>query len=152
MSLPSVVMAGFSRRIFRVPGMRACRPRSTVGQVVLRCVIVDDSRRFVEAARALLESQGIQIVAVATNGDQAVDACRRLTPDVILLDVELGTESGFEVARRLANVDEASPVILMSTHTELEYRDLIAESPVIGFLPKVELSAAGIRNLLPRSN
>jgi DNA-binding NarL/FixJ family response regulator len=120
--------------------------------VVLRCVIVDDSRRFVEAARALLESQGIQIVAVATNGDQAVDACRRLTPDVILLDVELGTESGFEVARRLANVDEASPVILMSTHTELEYRDLIAESPVIGFLPKVELSAAGIRNLLPRSN
>ena len=120
--------------------------------MVLRCLIVDDSPRFVEAVRALLESQDVQIAAVATTGDEAVGACRQLAPDVILLDIELGDESGFEVARRLAGADKPSPVILISTHTEPEYRDLIAESPVIGFVSKVEVSAAAIRDLLTPSN
>jgi two-component system nitrate/nitrite response regulator NarL len=118
------------------------------GDVAVRCVIVDDSRRFVDAAGALLERQGFQVVGVAANGDEAVELSRRLMPDVILLDVDLGDESGFEVARRLVRSDTASPIILISTHTELDFRELVAESPALGFLPKSELSAAAIRNML----
>jgi DNA-binding NarL/FixJ family response regulator len=116
--------------------------------VVTRCLIVDDSRRFIDAARVLLERQGLQVVGEATNSNEALDLCRRLAPDVILLDVDLGEESGFDVARRLETTQPGAPVILISTHTELDYHDLIAASPVRGFLHKTDLSATAIRGLL----
>lgn len=111
-------------------------------------MIVDDSRRFADAARALLERQGLLVVGVAATGNEALELSRRLTPDVALVDVALGDESGFEVARRLMAAGEVSSVILISTHTEADYRDLIAESPALGFLQKTELSATAIRNLV----
>jgi DNA-binding NarL/FixJ family response regulator len=112
-----------------------------------RCLIVDDSRRFIAAARGLLERQGLQVVGVATNGDEAIALARQLRPDVILLDIDLGEESGFNVAELLRQ-QSSTPVILISTHDEDDYLDLIAASPALGFLPKTSLSAPAIRSLL----
>ncbi|MDT4894493.1 MAG: two-component system, NarL family, nitrate/nitrite response regulator NarL [Pseudonocardiales bacterium] len=112
-----------------------------------RCLIVDDSRRFIAAARGLLERQGLQVVGVATNGDEAIALARQLRPDVILLDIDLGKESGFNVAELLGQ-QSSTPVILISTHDEEDYLDLIAASPALGFLPKTGLSAPAIRSLL----
>jgi DNA-binding NarL/FixJ family response regulator len=114
---------------------------------MVRCLIVDDSRRFAEAARALLERQGLQVVAVATNGADALRLTLQLRPDVTLLDIDLGSESGFEVARQLQR-DTTSPIIFISTHAEQDYRDLISASSALGFLPKAALSAAAIRLVL----
>ena len=117
---------------------------------MLRCVIVDDSPRFLDAARGLLEREGVTVVGVASTGSDAIQRIRELRPDVTLLDIDLGTESGFEVARRLHR--EAgpgpSPVILISTHDEQDFADLIAASPVLGFLSKAALSASAVRDLL----
>jgi CheY-like chemotaxis protein len=113
-----------------------------------RCLIVDDSRRFIDAARGLLERQGLRIVGVATNGIDAVQLVQQLQPDVTLLDIDLGGESGFKVAQQLQQHDTISPIILISTHAEEDYRDLIADSPVLGFLSKASLSAVAIRRLL----
>jgi len=115
--------------------------------VSVRCLIVDDSRRFLDAARGRLERQGLLVVGVASNGSEAVQLAQELKPDVTLLDIDLGSENGFEVARRL-QVHDPSPVILISTHAEQDYRDLIAASSALGFLPKADLSAAGILELL----
>ena len=119
--------------------------------MTLRCLIVDDSSSFLDAARALLEHQGITVVGVATNGPDALRRVRELRPDVTLLDIDLGGESGFDIARRLSadgGGTELSPVILISTRDEEDYADLIAMSPALGFVPKAELSAAGVRALL----
>jgi DNA-binding NarL/FixJ family response regulator len=116
-------------------------------EVMVRCLIVDDSRRFAEAARVLLERQGLQVVGVATNGTDALLLSLQLRPDVTLLDIDLGSESGFEVAHRLRQ-ESGSPIIFISTHSEQDYRELIAASPALGFLPKATLSAAGISLLL----
>jgi DNA-binding NarL/FixJ family response regulator len=115
----------------------------------VRCLIVDDSRRFLDAARGLLERQGFEVVGVASNGSDAVELVKQLNPDVTLLDIDLGGESGFEVARLLQRQETSSRVILISTHAEEDYRDLIAESPALGFVPKSDLSAGAIRDLLP---
>jgi DNA-binding NarL/FixJ family response regulator len=112
------------------------------------CVIVDDSRRFLDAARGLLERQGLQVVGVASSGTDAARLVRQHRPDVTLLDIDLGGESGFEIARQLQAEEIFSPVILISTHAEQDYRDLIAASPALGFLAKAELSATAIRGLL----
>ena len=117
---------------------------------MLRCLIVDDSPRFLDAARGLLEGQGITVVGVASNTADALRRTGELRPDVTLLDIDLGGESGLELARRLHGQAGQAPglVILISTHAEQDYAELIAASPAIGFLPKTALSGDAIRDLL----
>jgi DNA-binding NarL/FixJ family response regulator len=116
----------------------------------IRCLVVDDSRSFLEAARLLLEREGLTIAGVASSCSEAVREARALRPEVVLVDISLGEESGFDVARRLVQDSRAGgmTVILISTHSETDFADLIAESPAAGFLPKSELSASAIRRIL----
>ena len=116
--------------------------------VSLRIVIVDDSDSFLCAARVLLEREGLSVVGVASTTAQALGEVERLAPDVVLVDIKLSGESGFECARRLNQPDHGRRVILISTHAEEDLTDLIAESPAVGFLPKSELSADAIRGVL----
>ena len=67
----------------------------------VRCLIVDDSADFVGAARGLLERQGMTIVGVASNSAQALRRHEELRPDVTLVDIDLGGESGFELAEQI---------------------------------------------------
>ncbi len=115
-----------------------------------RCVIVDDSPGFLRSARVLLERQGAAVVGVASTGAEAVQQAEELRPDVLLLDIDLGEESGFDLARRLQAEVGLSPrnVILISTHAEDDFAELIAASPVAGFLAKAELSVGAIRDVL----
>ena len=132
---------------FQLAGMRARAPTCDP-DAMLRCLIVDDSPRFLDAARGLLERQGITVVGVASNGADALRRAGELRPDVTLLDLDLGGESGLELARRLHGQPGPAPVILISTHAEQDYAELIAASPAIGFLPKTTLSGDAIRDLL----
>ncbi|HXL19176.1 MAG TPA: response regulator [Streptosporangiaceae bacterium] len=119
----------------------------------LRCLLVDDNDAFLEAARVLLEQQGVQVAGMASNIAGALRQARALRPDVILVDIGLGEESGFELARLLAADGQGgrAGVILISAQAETDYTDLIAESPAAGFLPKPELSAQRIRQILGRT-
>jgi DNA-binding NarL/FixJ family response regulator len=119
---------------------------------MLRCLIVDDNPGFLDAARGLLEREGVAVVGVASTGAEAIQRIQELSPDVTLVDIDLGAESGFEVARRLhQQADQAtSPVILISTYDEQDYADLIAASPALGFLAKSALSASAVREVLER--
>lgn len=116
----------------------------------LRCLIVDDSPRFGEEARDLLEHEGVSVVGLAASGDEAVRLVQALGPDLALVDISLGEESGFDVARRVVDGSRGDPpaVIFVSTYDEREFRGRIAASPAIGFIPKSELSAERIRQLL----
>jgi DNA-binding NarL/FixJ family response regulator len=115
-----------------------------------RCLIVDDNRGFLAAARALLEREGVPIVGVAETSAEALAQTAALRPDAVLVDVSLGKESGFDLAQRLADADGAhrAAVILISTRGEDELVDLLAESPAIGFLSKASLSATAVQRLL----
>jgi DNA-binding NarL/FixJ family response regulator len=118
--------------------------------MTLRCLIVDDSEPVLRAAGDLLQAEGLTIAGVATNGADAVRLVQELEPDVVLVDIALGAESGFDVIRRLVRSLEetGSRAILISTHDEVDFEDLIAESAAIGFVPKSDLSAAAIVRVL----
>lgn len=88
------------------------------------------------------------VVGVASSGAQALRLVEELRPDVTLVDIDLGGESGLDVARELSGVATPIPVILTSTHAEEDFASLIAASPAIGFLPKAALSAGAIRDML----
>jgi DNA-binding NarL/FixJ family response regulator len=114
-----------------------------------RCLIVDDSAAFVKAARSLLEREGVTVVGVASTGAEAVRQTEQLHPDVTLVDIDLGAESGLDLALRLGRDGQGSSrLILISTHAEADFADLIAESPVDGFLSKSAVSAEAICHLL----
>jgi len=116
----------------------------------LRCLIVDDNACFMEVSRTLLEKQGISVVGLAMTAAEGLQGARELEPDVVLVDIDLGADNGFDLARLLA--DEAGPVaskvILISTHSEEDFADLVAESPALGFVAKSDLSARAIEDLL----
>ena len=113
-------------------------------------LIVDDNRLFLEAARALLEREGLRVVGVAATSAEALQRAEELRPQVVLVDIMLGGESGFDLARRLAGPsgDGGPVVILISTHAEAEFADLVAESPAAVFVSKQELSAGEIRRIV----
>jgi len=114
----------------------------------MRCLIVDDDASFLDTASLLLEHQGVAVVGVATTSAEALKWVEELRPEVILVDVNLGAESGFELAEQLHRDARSAPVILISTHAEQDLADMIAINPAVGFLSKLALSSGAISELL----
>jgi DNA-binding NarL/FixJ family response regulator len=110
--------------------------------VHIRCLIVDDNQRFLDAARLLLEREGLAVVGVASTSAEALRLEEELRPEVVLVDIRLGGESGFDLARRLSGT-----VILVSADAEREFAEEISASPAAGFIPKAQLSASAIVRL-----
>ncbi|WP_179471208.1 response regulator transcription factor [Mycolicibacterium vinylchloridicum] len=115
----------------------------------MRCLIVDDSAQFRTTASTILQRGGIAVVGMVSTAADAVRSYQELRPDVTLVDVDLGAESGFDVVQALHEVGApASGLILISTHAESDFTDLIAISPVSGFLPKFAFSTKAVRDLV----
>jgi two-component system, NarL family, nitrate/nitrite response regulator NarL len=116
----------------------------------MRSLIVDDNGLFLEAARVLLEREGLSVAGVAATSAEALRQAEALRPDVILVDISLGEESGFDLARRLVEdgLGDDAVVILISTHAAEDLADMIAASPAAGFLPKAELSASAVQRIV----
>jgi DNA-binding NarL/FixJ family response regulator len=123
--------------------------------MLLGCLIVDDSPSFLEASRTLLERQGLKVIGIARSAAEALRRAAELKPHVILVDIELGEDSGFALARELVRTADytCANVVLISTHREEDLGDLIAESPALGFIAKSHLSKRAIQQLVEdRSN
>jgi CheY-like chemotaxis protein len=118
------------------------RASRNADRVQIRCLIVDDNQPFLDAARLLLERKGVPVVGVATTSAEALRLEEQLRPDVVLVDIQLGDESGFDLARRLSGT-----VVLISTHAQSEYAEEIAASRAAGFIPKAQLSASAVLRL-----
>jgi two-component system, NarL family, nitrate/nitrite response regulator NarL len=114
----------------------------------LTCLIVDDNLAFLRAASARLAPNGVSVVGLASSGDEAVLLAEKLRPALALVDIQLGGESGFDVARRLAATERPPRVILISVLAEDDMADMLGDAPVAGFLPKQRLSARAIRQIL----
>lgn len=114
----------------------------------LRCVIVDDNADYLAAATTLLRQGGIDVVGTAQSLSDGLHTVERLRPDVALVDVHLGEDSGFDLVAQLnSHVDTAAVhTILTSTFTDLHVADLTDAPP--RFLPKLDLSGDAIRALI----
>lgn len=121
------------------------------GQMTVRVLIVDDSRPFRELAHRVLTRDGLDVVGLAATGEEALSLVDRLDPHIALIDIHLGNESGFDLARDLARrATCGTVVVMMSTHGESEVRELLADSPVAGFLPKERISGEAVRSIAGR--
>jgi CheY-like chemotaxis protein len=111
-------------------------------------MVVDDHAEYRASLRRLLESEGYEVVAEVPNGGTAVGKAREHQPRLALVDVYLPDIDGFEVASRLAALDDAPIVVLMSSHERAEIEPLLGTSGASGFLSKSELSRARIEEFI----
>jgi DNA-binding NarL/FixJ family response regulator len=116
-----------------------------------RVLIVDDHPGFRAQARAFLIAAGYQVAGEAADGESAVRAARDLSPDVMLLDVQLPDITGFEVVRRVHGAPDPPVVVLISSRSASDYGRRIARSGAHGFISKADLSAPVLRAVLQGS-
>ena len=118
------------------------------GHVGVAILIVDDNARFRVRARRWLEAEGWSVVAEAEDGASGMEAARRHSPDVVLLDIGLPDMSGIAVAERLTSEPDAPAVVLTSTHDAADFGDRLARCGARGFLPKSSLSGEALAALI----
>jgi DNA-binding NarL/FixJ family response regulator len=128
-----------------MPGVVGACDDQPMAKTVL---IVDDHAPFRAVARALLQLEGFEVVGEAADARSALDAVRRLQPNVVLLDVQLPDLDGFEVARRLAQAGVPPAIVLVSSRDRSAYRRRLADSPARGFIAKSDLSGAAVAALV----
>jgi CheY-like chemotaxis protein len=119
----------------------------------VRCLLVDDNGAFIETACLLLAGEGVVVAGTASSIAEALRQASALQPDVVLVDIALGNENGFELARRLAGSGTGTDpaVIMISTRAGADFTDMVADCQAAGFLAKDELSAAAIQRILGRA-
>ena len=111
-------------------------------------LIVDDHPSFRATARALLESEGYDVVGEAATAAAALRLATETRPDVVLLDIQLPDLDGFEVAKQLAALAPSTKIVLTSSRDSQDYGPCIADSAAQGFVPKAELSGPTLAALL----
>jgi DNA-binding response OmpR family regulator len=134
---PPILLAGSTA--WRDPAMESLpSPRQTI-------VIVDDHPSFLAAARFALESEGFDVIGVATDGESALRETVRSCPQIVLLDVSLPDMDGFEVASRLRAAGVSSTIVFTSSRDGSDFGSLVTASGGAGFIAKAELSGDRLR-------
>jgi DNA-binding NarL/FixJ family response regulator len=116
--------------------------------MVWSLLIVDDHPDFRRAARELLSSREFVVVGEATGATDAIRQATALEPELVLLDVRLPDGDGFAVAESLAGMHVRPVVVLTSSHDATVFSDRLASAPVLGFVPKDDLSVDRLVALL----
>lgn len=114
-----------------------------------RVLVVDDHPSFRRCARALLASEGFEVVGEAEDGESGLRLAAELDPDLVLLDIQLPDLDGFEVADRLLSRKPELAIVLVSSRDRADYGSLIDECGACGFVTKGELSGKALEGLLP---
>jgi DNA-binding NarL/FixJ family response regulator len=113
-----------------------------------RVLVVDDHPSFRRCVRALLTSEGFDVVGEAEDGESALGLATELSPDLVLLDIQLPDISGFEVVSRLHETNPELEIVLVSSRDQDAYGSALGASGARGFITKGDLSGPALARLL----
>jgi two-component system, NarL family, response regulator DegU len=126
----------------------------------LSVILVDDHTMLRQGIRRALESEGIKVVAEASDGATAIRLALEHKPDVVLMDVSMPGMDGVEAARRLVEADGRQRVVMLTMHIDRDVIDRAIRAGAVGYLTKdssisevilaIQLAANGDRPMSPR--
>jgi DNA-binding NarL/FixJ family response regulator len=103
----------------------------------VRVMIVDDQAPFRMAARMVVDAtDGFEVAGEAETGEDSVELARELSPDLVLMDVNLPGIDGLDATRRILSASDTVVVLLLSTYEEAEYAPRAAECGASAYIPK----------------
>ena len=106
-------------------------------EMSVRVLIVDDQAPFRMAARMVVEAtDGFDVVGEAETGEESVTMAADLSPDLVLMDVNLPGINGLDATRQILSASDAVVVLLLSTYEEEEYAPKAAECGASSYIPK----------------
>ncbi len=112
------------------------------------CLLVDDNRNFLEAAARHLMAQGLSVIGCASTSEEALQFVDAEAPNVVLVDLELGSDDGLELVPKLLRRRPGLSVIVISAYDPDDIEEVVSGSGALGFLPKERLSAEGVLAIL----
>lgn len=126
----------------------------------LSVILVDDHTMLRQGIRRALESEGIKVVAEASDGAEAIKLALEHKPDVVLMDVSMPGMDGVEAARRIVEADGRQRVVMLTMHIDRDVIDRAIRAGAVGYLTKdssisevilaIQLAANGDRPMSPR--
>lgn len=113
----------------------------------IRVLIADDHAILREGIRALLKlSEDIEVVGEAADGHEAVEQCRRLDPDVVLMDIAMPGLGGLEATLEIKKENPRAKILVLTQYEDREYMRRFLKAGVAGYVLKKsagsELTAA----------
>jgi DNA-binding NarL/FixJ family response regulator len=106
-----------------------------------RILLADDHQILRHSLRALLEREGLEVVAEAEDGERAVELTRSLKPDVAVLDLSMPRLNGIDAARALARDESPTRVVLLTVHREEHYVLAALKAGIMGYVLKTQAAA-----------
>ena len=126
----------------------------------LSVVLVDDHTMLRQGLRRSLETEGITVVAEASNGEEAVRVALATKPSVVLMDVSMPGTDGIDATRKLVGADNRMRVVMLTMHIDRDVIDRAIKAGAVGYLTKdasitevleaIRLAANGDRPMSPR--
>ena len=87
-----------------------------------RIILADDHMMIRQGLRSLIGRQdGMEVIAEASDGRQAVELAHQLKPDVIVMDISMPNLNGIEATRRILGESPATRIIALSMHADSEF-------------------------------
>jgi DNA-binding NarL/FixJ family response regulator len=107
----------------------------------IRVLIVDDQPPFREAARMVVEiTDGFEVAGEAVTGEESLQMVEELSPDLVLMDINLPGIDGIEATQRIAHDHPDVTVLVLSTYEAEEYEPRALAAGAAGFIGKADLT------------
>ena len=102
----------------------------------LRIVIADDEPITRMDLKEFLEERGYSVLGEATDGFDAIEMCKKIKPDLVLMDIKMPLLDGLSAARILQQEQIGATIVLLTAYSEREFIDSAKEIGVSGYLVK----------------
>src|SRR6187551_2826182 len=124
----------------------SCRERPMTASVksgcethtFVRILMADDSPSMLQAARRILEPE-FEVVGTVDDGEAVLQAAQRLHPDIVILDISMGTLSGLEAARLLTSIGSKAKIVFLTVHKDPEFVEEAFSAGALGYVVKLRL-------------
>ncbi len=112
--------------------------RQELGRI--RVLLADDHEAMLDRVARLLAIE-CNVVGTATDGQQALDAARKLKPDVLVLDISMPVMNGIETAHRLKEAGAETRIVFLTVHDDPDYAREALEAGALGYVIKQRIAS-----------
>jgi two-component system, NarL family, response regulator NreC len=107
----------------------------------IRVVLADDHVLVRQGLKSLLEREGFQVVAEASDGQEAVRYVQTLKPDIAVLDITMPILNGLDAARQMSLSSPKAKAILLTQHDDEQYLSEALDAGVRGYVLKSQVAS-----------